>query len=86
MGVAGIWGRRVKDDGLPGWSMSKLTINADAHLLVQRFHKPGDEKRSVVILPDDAWGDWLRAKSEEAARGMLRPFESGRLKAEANPR
>lgn len=72
MGVAGIWERRIKDDGLPSWSMSMLTINADGHPLMSRFHKPEDEKRSVVILPDAAWGDWLRARSEVDARGMLR--------------
>ena len=48
-----------------------LTINADNDPVFRRFHKPEDEKRSVVILPDDAWGDWLRCKSEDAARAML---------------
>ena len=73
MGIAGIWERRMKDDGLPAWSMSMLTINADGHPIMGRMHKPGDEKRSVVILPDDEWGDWLRAKSEGEVRAMLRP-------------
>lgn len=34
--------------------MSMVTVNADTHPLMSRMHKPGDEKRSVVILrPDD---------------------------------
>lgn len=79
MGLAGIWERSLKDDGRPSWSFSMLTINADNDPVFRRFHKPEDEKRSVVILPDDAWGDWLRCKSEgEAARSWLclpRPSE-----------
>lgn len=71
MGIAGIWGRRLKDDGLPSWSMGILTINADNDPVFKRFHKPGDEKRSVVILPDDAWGDWLRCKSDKDAQALL---------------
>jgi len=48
------------------------------------MHKPGDEKRSVVILPDEAWGDWLRAKSEAAARGMLTLAAVDLLRARAD--
>lgn len=86
MGIAGIWERRIKDDGLPSWSMSMLTINADGHPVMGRFHKPGDEKRSVVILPDGAWGDWLRSKSETEARCMLTLFEPDLLRVLAEPR
>lgn len=39
----------------------------------------------MVILPDDAWGDWLRAKSEAAARGMLTPAAVDLLRALADP-
>ena len=86
MGIAGLWEQRVGESSRPSWSMTMLTINADGHPLMQRFHKPGDEKRSVVILPDDAWGDWLRAKSEEAARGFLRLFEASGFEAIHAPR
>ena len=86
MGIAGIWERRLKNDGLPAWSMSMLTINADAHPLMARFHKPEDEKRSVVILPDEVWGDWLRAKSECAARAMLQECAPALLCAVADPK
>lgn len=85
MGIAGIWERGIKAEGFPSWSMSMLTINADGHLVMQRFHKPADEKRSVVILPEDAWGDWLRARSDEAARGLLRPIEADLLRVLPDP-
>ena len=86
MGIAGLWERKADEAGEPHWSMTMLTINADGHPLMQRFHKPGDEKRSVVILPDEAWGDWLRAKSESAARAFFRGFDSGAFVAEPAPR
>jgi len=37
-----------------------------------------------VILPDEAWGDWLRAKSEAAARGMLTLAAVDLLRARAD--
>jgi len=86
MGLAGIWERSLKDDGRPSWSFSMLTINADNDPIFRRFHKPDDEKRSVVILPDDAWGDWLRCKSEGEAMAMLTPSATHILGAAADPR
>lgn len=82
MGIAGLWERKFGESGQSSWSMTMLTINADGHPLMQRFHKPGDEKRSVVILPDEAWGDWLRTRSEDAARGFFRLFEPSQFAAE----
>jgi len=86
MGIAGLWEQKLDDTGEPTWSMTMLTINADDHPLMRRFHKPGDEKRSVVILPDDAWGDWLRAKSENAARELMQLFSPDAFVTEAAPR
>ena len=49
-----------------------LTINADEHPVMHRFHKPGGEKRSVVVLDDDAW---LRADREEHVRGFCAAWQ-----------
>lgn len=84
-GVAGIWERTAKDR-LPAWSMSMLTINADEHPLMRRFHKPGDEKRSVVVLEDDDWDAWLNAKAEADVRSFLKLFEPEEMIASAEPR
>lgn len=84
-GIAGIW-ERTQKPGLPPWSMSMLTINADEHPLMRRFHKAGDEKRSVVILDDDDWDRWLEAKSESDVRAMLRLFEPELMTAREDPR
>ena len=45
-----------------------LTINADGHPFMNRFHKPGDEKRMVVVLPEDQYGAWLEASADDARR------------------
>jgi hypothetical protein len=46
----------------------------------------GGRERSVVILPDDAWGAWLRAKSEGAARALLQGFDAAGFMAGRPPR
>ena len=47
-----------------------LTINADEHALMHNYYKPGDEKRMVVVLPEEAYQDWLTAPAEQAMRFM----------------
>jgi putative SOS response-associated peptidase YedK len=55
-------------------SFTQLTINADEHALMRRFHKPGDEKRALVIVPQEEWDDWLGCKYPEYARTFLREY------------
>jgi hypothetical protein len=43
-----------------------LTINADGHPVMKRFHKPEDEKRTVVPLKPELFQDWLNATPENA--------------------
>lgn len=85
-GLAGLWESRTTQDGDPWWSFSMLTINADGHPLMQRFHKPGDEKRSVVVLEDDAWAAWMKADREEDVRAFLTLFDAGTMRAVEDPR
>ena len=40
-----------------------LTINATDHSLMRNFHKPDDEKRMVVILPEAQYDEWLQASA-----------------------
>lgn len=42
---------------------------------MRNFHKPDDEKRSVVVLPEDAWQDWMSATSDGQIRGFLNEFD-----------
>lgn len=79
--IAGVW--RAWPDGAVSFTMP--TVNADHHPLMQRFHKPGDEKRGVVILPREDWDGWLGCRDPEAARTFLRLLPADRLVAEPAP-
>jgi len=45
-----------------------LTVNADDHALMKRFHKPGEEKGMVVILDPKDYGEWLTCTPGEAKK------------------
>lgn len=78
MGLAGLWSAWKSPSG--GWvqSYTMLTINADEHPLMRNFHKPGDEKRMVVILPEAAYDDWLKAPVERSME-FMRHYPAERL-------
>lgn len=84
-GIAGLWEWWPGDGAGDLVSFSMLTINADAHPLMRRFHKPGDEKRSVVILDPAHYDDWLRATPEEAP-AFFQPYPADLMAAGADPR
>jgi putative SOS response-associated peptidase YedK len=77
MGIAGLWSAWKSPDG---WleSYTMLTVNADQHELMQNFHKPDEEKRMVVILPQDRYADWLNA-SPEGAGEFMQTYPAGLL-------
>ncbi|MBU9293299.1 hypothetical protein C6P96_09495 [Burkholderia multivorans] len=54
--------------------MAMITVNADEHPIMKRMHRPGAEKRSVVILRPDDWEEWLTTPNLEAARAMLQLY------------
>jgi putative SOS response-associated peptidase YedK len=43
-----------------------LTVNADAHPVMNQFHKPGDEKRTPLVLDPSQFEAWLSATPDEA--------------------
>ena len=47
-------------------SFSMLTINADEHPFMKQFHKPEEEKRTIVPLRPEFQDQWLSAKNDEA--------------------
>jgi putative SOS response-associated peptidase YedK len=86
LGLAGIWEyRKDGPNDLPLLSFSMLTINADGDPLMQRFHKPDDEKRMVVILRPDQYDDWLHCSAEEAPQFFER-YPAELLISHAAPR
>lgn len=87
LGIAGIWDWRPHGgpDDRPLVSFSMLTINADEHPLMRRFHKPGEEKRTVVILTPRQYADWLHADPDQAP-AFFQPYPAEALHAEAAPK
>ena len=79
--IAGIWEFRPQDLLL---SFSMLTINADGHPLMQRFHKPDDEKRMVMILDPDQYHGWLDG-SLVTEDDLFKQYPTERLVAVADP-
>jgi putative SOS response-associated peptidase YedK len=65
LGIAGIYRRWRGPDG-ERWTFAMLTVNADGHPVFQRMHKPGDEKRMVVILEPAEYDRWLQCSQAEA--------------------
>jgi putative SOS response-associated peptidase YedK len=62
------WERSGSDERVVSFSM--LTINADDHPVMKRFHKEGDEKRTPVIVRPERFQVWLNATPEEAKAMM----------------
>jgi putative SOS response-associated peptidase YedK len=56
-----------------------LTVNADGHLVMKRFHRPEDEKRMVVILKPEDYDAWLTCSVDQAPnyfRQWMEPLEA----------
>lgn len=70
-GIACLWERWTDPaSGELVVSFSMLTVNADAHPVMRQFHKPGDEKRTPVIIAPELHDSWLSADSDQAADMM----------------
>lgn len=79
LGIAGLWSswKSPKKDWVHSFTM--LTINADAHPLMNQFHNPTDEKRMVAILPPKHYQAWLDAKTPIS--DFMVPFDAEQLLA-----
>jgi putative SOS response-associated peptidase YedK len=84
-GLAGLWNTWTdKETGEVVESYTMLTLNADAHPLMSRMHKPDpklgpdqQDKRSVVALEPDDFEPWLTGSVEAAAKLVrLTPVET----------
>jgi len=84
--VAGLWREWKEADGSTSFAFTQLTINADDHPLMKRFHKPGEEKRSLVIVPNTEFDDWLSCSDPERARTFLRPYPAELMRGTPAPK
>ena len=88
-GLAGLWNAWIdKASGEVHESYTMLTVNADAHPLMSRMHKPDpklpphdQDKRSVIPLEAQNFDQWLEGTVEQARALMHAPaldiFEAG---------
>lgn len=81
LGIAGIYNTWQPKDGPPVGSFAMLTVNADQHPFMRRFHKTGDEKRSVVVLDPADYDRWLDCPVGAEAE-FLRPPGNDELTGE----
>jgi putative SOS response-associated peptidase YedK len=85
LGIAGLWEKWKNPAGETIHSYTMLTVNAENHELMRNFHKPDDEKRSVVVLPQGLYSDWLDAPVE-ASQEFMRLYPADRLCAVGQPK
>jgi putative SOS response-associated peptidase YedK len=84
--VASIWERFVDHNtGEIVVSFSMITINASNHPVMQQFHGPEDEKRSIVVLQDNEYWPWLNVCQVEA-KSLLNLAPDRFLDSEPAPR
>jgi len=89
LGIAGIWQPWKTPKGTWTVSFAMLTINADTHPIFRELHKPDpkvpvdrQDKRMVVILPEESYVPWLDASVEQSWDFMCQ-FPAAKLNARA---
>ena len=82
--IAGLWSRWPPPGGEPVVTFAMLTVHAGGHPLMQRFHKPDDEKRMVAVLDAADFDAWLDAPPA-LMPAFLKPFPADGLVAEPAP-
>lgn len=90
--IAGLWREWDEANGEGGSqakshavSFTMVTVNAAQHPVMSRFHKPGDETRSVVIVPPDEYENWLTCRSTDEARSFFSLCPAELMVAVADP-
>lgn len=86
MGIAGLWAEwhdPSTPQAPPLVSFTMLTLAAAGHGLMDRFHRPEDEKRMVLILPRSLWVTWLHASPHhlppDQRRALFQHYPAQRL-------
>ncbi|MFZ6686371.1 SOS response-associated peptidase [Undibacterium sp. SXout11W] len=79
--VAALYREWPEENGAVSYSFTQITINADEHTLMKRMHRPGDEKRSLVIVPRSDYDEWLSCTDPEFARTLLQLYPAELMQA-----
>ena len=70
LGIAGLWSWWMQPGGQELLSFTMLTINADTHPVMCNYHRPGDEKRMIVLLRQENFDAWLDAPPQRSMEFM----------------
>ncbi|MGZ0007191.1 SOS response-associated peptidase [Burkholderia gladioli] len=81
--IAGVWRAWKEADGTESIAMAMLTVSADDHEVMKHMHRPGEEKRSVVILRPEDHDEWLHSANVDAARGMVQIWPADDMHSES---
>jgi putative SOS response-associated peptidase YedK len=84
IGIAGLWDVWTEPGKAPLLSFTMLTMNATEHELLKNYHRPEDEKRIVVILPEDRYAEWLDTPVQQSM-DFVRHYPHNLLVAEPVP-
>lgn len=80
LGAAALWDRWVGPEGQVQLSFALLTLNANAHALMNRYGPPGNDVHMPVLLNEGAYDAWLDARVEKA-KEFMRPYPAQSLTA-----
>jgi len=92
LGIAGLWSP-WKNPQTGAWELSftMLTVNADEHPQMRHMHQPDpkrppaqQDKRMVVVLPEDAYEAWLDAPVQRSM-AFMRQFPAEQLRMTPEP-
>jgi putative SOS response-associated peptidase YedK len=83
--VAGLWERWIDPvcaESIESFTL--LTINADAHSLMNRMHRRGEEKRMPVIVSPESYSQWLAATPPQASK-LMQAFPAELMRGKPAP-
>ena len=64
LAIAGLWNTWHSPAGERVHTFTLMTVNADSHPVMCNYHRPGEEKRMVVLLDASQYDAWLDAPAE----------------------
>ncbi|MEG0920485.1 MAG: SOS response-associated peptidase family protein [Comamonas sp.] len=81
MGIAGVWARwQDPEDGSELMSYAIITVNANAHALMNRYQQGGNDKTMPAILNEGSYDAWLNSSAAKA-KEFLRAYPAQKLLA-----
>ena len=84
LAIAGLWNTWHSPAGERVHTFTLMTVNADSHPVMCNYHRPGEEKRMVVLLDESQYDAWLDAPTE-GSMDFMQACPPERLAATGEP-